>query len=80
MRNLGDMNDLYNTQDIILFCETIENRFQLMHDKYGLNPRKCSSASSLRGSIERDFSKVIISLPTSNETIDIFEQTLSRWF
>ena len=51
-----------------------------MHDKYGFNPRKCNSASSLRGSIERDFSKVIISLPTSNETIDIFEQTLAGGF
>ena len=23
MRNLGDMNDLYNTQDVILLCEII---------------------------------------------------------
>ena len=53
MRNLGDMNDLYNTQDVILLCEMIENRFQLMHDRYTFNPRKCNSASSLSGSIER---------------------------
>ena len=25
--NLGDMNDLYNTQKVILLCKTIENRF-----------------------------------------------------
>ena len=31
MRNLDDMNDLYNAQDVILLCEIIENRFQ-MHD------------------------------------------------
>ena len=80
MRNLGDMNDLYNTQGVILLCEIIENRFQLMHDKYGFNPRKCNSASSLSGSIERDLSKVIIALPTSNETVDIFEQTLTGGF
>ena len=80
MRNLGDMNDLYNTQDVILLCEIIENRFQLMHDKYGFNPRKCNSASSLSGSIERDLSKVIIALPTSNETVDMFEQTLTGGF
>ena len=77
MRNLGDMNDLYNAQDVILLCEIIENRFQLMHDKYGFNPRKCNSASSLSGSIERDLSKVIIALPTTKEIVDVFEQTLT---
>ena len=76
-RNLGDMNDLYNAQDVILLCEIIENRFQLMHDRYGFNPRKCNSASSLSGSIERDLSKVIIALPTTKEIVDVFEQTLT---
>ena len=33
MRNLGDMNDLYNMQDVILLCEIIENRFEKMHKK-----------------------------------------------
>ena len=73
MRNLGDMNDLYNTQDVILLCEIIKNRFQLMHERYGFNPRKCNSASSLSGSIERDLSKVIIALATTNEIVDVFE-------
>ena len=27
MRNLGDLDDLYNAQDVILLCEIIENRF-----------------------------------------------------
>ena len=48
MRNLSDMNDLHNAQDVILLCEIIENRFQLMYDKYGFNPRKCNSASTLK--------------------------------
>ena len=78
MRNLGDMNDLYNMQDVILLCEIIENRFQLMHNRYGFNSRKCNSASSLSGSIERDLSKVIIALPTTNEIADVFEQTNQR--
>ena len=51
MHNLGYMNDLYNAQDTILLCEIIENRFQLMQDNYGYNPRKCNSASALRGCI-----------------------------
>ena len=74
------MNDLYNTQDVILLREIIENRFQLMHDKYSFNPRKCNSASSLSDSIERDLSKVIIALPTTNEIVDVFEQTLTGGF
>ena len=80
MRNFGDMNDLYNTQDVILLCQIIENRIQLIHDKYGFNSRKCNSASFLSGSIERDLSKVIIALPTSNEVAHVFEQTLSGGF
>ena len=80
MRNLGDMNNLYNTQDVILLCEIIENRFQLMHDKYGFNPRKCNSASSLSDSIDKDLSKVIIVIPTTNKIIDVFEQTLTGGF
>ena len=27
MRNLGDLNNLYNTQDVILLCEILESRF-----------------------------------------------------
>ena len=46
MRNLGDMNDLYNAQDVILLLEIVENRFQIMYKKFGFNPRKCSSAST----------------------------------
>ena len=80
MRNLGDKNDLCNTQDVILLCEIIENRFQLKHDRYGFNPRKCNSASSLSGSIERDLAKVLVALPTTTKIIDIFEQTLTGGF
>ena len=32
MKNLGDLNDLYNTQDIILLTEIIESRFQAMQN------------------------------------------------
>ena len=44
VRNLSDMNEPYNAHDVILLCEIVENRFQLMQDKYGFNPRKCNSA------------------------------------
>ena len=62
MRNLCDMNDLYNAQDVILLCEIAENRFQFMHDQYGFNPRKCNSASTQSDCIEREMSRVITSL------------------
>ena len=64
MRNLGNMNDLYNMQDVILLCEIIENRFEKMHKKFRSNPRKCNSASTLSGCVQRNQSKVIIALPT----------------
>ena len=56
MRNIGDLNDLYNTQDVILLTEIIESRFQSMQDMYGFNPRKCNTASSMSGCIEREMS------------------------
>ena len=80
MRNLGNMNDLYNMQDVILLCEIIENRFQKMQNKFGFNPRKCNSASTLSGCVQRNQSKVIISLPTNYKQAEIFEQTLIGGF
>ena len=80
MRHFGDMNDLYNVQDVILLSEICENRFQFMNDRYGFTQRKCNSASTLSGSIEREMSRVIITLPTSKEILNTFEQTITRSF
>ena len=66
-RNLGDLNVLYKAQDVILLCEIIENRFQAMKDTYGFNPRRCNSASSMSGCIEREMSKLY--LPYQQNTI-----------
>ena len=76
MRNLGDLNDLYNAQDVILLREIIENRFQAMQDTYGFNPRRCNSASSMSGCIEREMSKIILALPTKYDHVEIFEETV----
>ena len=76
MRNLGDMSDLCNMPDAILLCEIKENRFEKMHKNFGFNPRKCNSASTLSGCVQRNQSKVIISLPTNYEHAEIFEKTL----
>ena len=80
MRNLGNLNDLYNTQDVFLLTEIIESRFQVMQNTYGFNPRKCNSASSMSGCIEREMSKVILTLPTKYEHVEIFEQTVIGGF
>ena len=80
MRHLGDLNDLYNAQDVILLSELIENRFHFMQDKYGFNPRKCNSASSLSGCIEREMSKVIITFATNVEHLEIFEKIITGGF
>ena len=80
MRHLGDLNDLYNAQDVILLSDIIENRFQLIQDRYGFNPRKCNSASALSGCIEREMSKIIIALPTNAEHTETFEKTVTGGF
>ena len=80
MRTFNDMNDLYNGQGVILSCEIIENRYGLMHHVYRFNPRKCNSATSLSSCIERNLSKVIIALPTSNTVVEIFEKIITGGF
>ena len=64
MRDLSDMNDLYNFQDNCLLCEIVENRFEVLHKMY---PRNWASA--LSGCIERDMLKVILALPRSTGNV-----------
>ena len=51
-----------------------------MQNTYGFNPGKCNSASTMSGCIEREMSKVIITLPTKIEHVEIFEQTVIGGF
>ena len=67
MRNFGVLNDLHNTQGVILLTEIIESRFQAIQNTYGFNPRKCNSASSMSGCIEREMSNIILALPRKND-------------
>ena len=80
MRDMSNLNDLYNAQDVILLHETFENRFQAMFEKSGFNPRKCNSASKLSGCIQREQSKVILELLTNNSIMENFEKTLTDGF
>ena len=76
MRDLSDLNDLYNAQDVIILLEIIENRFQQIQDMTDYNPRIINSASKLSGCIQREKSKCIIALPTDNVQMEIFEKTV----
>ena len=80
MRDLSDLNDLYNAQDVILLLEIMENRFQAMHEKSMYNPRKCNSASKLSGCIQQEQSKIILAHPTNNSITEVFEKTLTGGF
>ena len=51
-----------------------------MTKKFPYIPRKCISASLLSGCIHQYLSKTIISLPTHDEIVDLFEQTLIGGF
>ena len=80
LKNKSDLNDIYNFQDTIILCEIFESHVQTMLKKYGFNPRKCLSSSTLSGCIHGKMSKVIISLPTNTENIEVLEKTLIGGF
>ena len=76
MRNLSDLNDLYNAQDVIILLEMMENRFQSMQEESCYNPRIINLASKLRGCIQREQTKSILMLPFNNTQVEVFEKTL----
>ena len=80
MRNLSDMNDLYNFHNTCLSCKIIENQFEKIHKMRGYSRQKCNLASTLSGCIEREMSKVILSLSTNNEVVEVFERITTGRF
>ena len=80
MRNLSDLNDLYNVQDVIILLEIIENRFQIIQNKTKYNPRIINSASKLSGCIQREKSKCILALPINSVQMEVFEKTVCGGF
>ena len=59
MRKLGDLNTLYNFQDTVIMCEILELRATFLNNKFKFNLRKCNSANSFRGCVQRDKSKCV---------------------
>ena len=80
MRDLCDLNDLYNVQDVIILLEIIENRFQIIQNKVNYNPRIINSASKLSGCIQREKSKCILVLPINSVQMEVFEKTVCGGF
>ena len=80
MRNLSNLNDLYNARNVISLLEITENRFQEMQNECRYNPRKINSSSKLSGCIQSEQSKIIFALPTNNKEMETFEKTLSGGF
>ena len=76
LKNLGELNRIYNFQDTIIFCEIFEQTSELLQEIFKYNPRKCNSASSFSEWVHCNKSKCSIALPTDAEFIRVFEKTL----
>lgn len=76
MENLGELNKLYNFQSTVILCKIFESRASFLSKKIKFNPRKCNSASSFSGCVQRNKSKCCIPLPTSSEIAKLFQKTL----
>ena len=62
--SLKEKNIFYNIQDTLILCEIFEQRSMLLEKLFKFNPRKCNSASSFSGCVQRKKSKCNIVLPT----------------
>ena len=80
LKNLGELNKIYNFQDTIILCEIFKQRSEHLQKLFKYNPRKCNSASSFSGCVHRDKSKCLIALPTDAEHIRVFKKTLIGGF
>ena len=80
LKNLGELNHIYNFQDTIILCEIFQQRSSRLQEIFKNNPRRCNSASSFSGSVHRNKSKCCIALPTDAEHVRVFEKTLIGGF
>ena len=80
LKDLGELNKIYNFQDTIILCVIFEQRSCHLQEIFKYNPRKCSSASSFSGCVQREESKCCIALPTNAEHVRLFEKTLTGDF
>ena len=75
LKTLGDLNRIYNFQDTAILCEIFEERATLLQRLFKFNARKCNSASSFSGCVQRLKSKCYIALPTNTKIVRVYEST-----
>ena len=81
LKDLGELNKIYNFQYTIILCEIFEQRSDYLQKLFKFNPRKCNSASSFSGCVHRNKSKCSMALPTDAEHVRVFfEKTLIDGF
>ena len=76
LKTLGDLNRIYNFQDTAILCEIFEQRSSILQKRFKYNAKKCNSASSFSGCVQRLKSKCCIALPTDAEIVRVFEKTV----
>ena len=80
LKTLEDLNRIYNFQDTAILCEIFEERATLLQKLFKFNARKCNSASSFSGCIQRLKSKCCIALPIDAEIVRVFESILKAGY
>ena len=80
LKNLDELNKIYNFQDTIILCEIFEQRSEHLKTLFKYNPCKYNSASSFSGCVHRDVSKCMIAFPTDAEHVRVFKKTLIGGF
>ena len=74
LKNLGELNKIYNFQDTIILCEIFEQRSEHLKTLFKYNPRKYNSTSSFSGCVHRDVSKCMVAFPTDAEHVRVFKK------
>ena len=54
LKTLGDLNRIYNFQNTLILCEIFKQRACQLEKLFKYNPRKCNSASSFSGYVQRN--------------------------
>ena len=73
LKTLGDLNIIYNFQDTAILCKIFEQRSSLLQKLFNVNARKCNSASSFSGCVQKFKSKCCITLATDAEIVRVLK-------
>ena len=76
LKALGDLNRTCNFQDTAILCEIFEQTSSVFQKLFKYNAKKCNSASSFSGCVQRLRSKSCIAVPTDAEIVRVFEKTV----